>query len=87
MTKTPNPKHVRQLRDLLDLLEDFPSNDQRARYLLTCNFMVDQGHAAAENARQGLARTMRNGGSSWQEIADRLGMSRQAAWKRFGGAS
>jgi hypothetical protein len=30
---------VDALRELLDLMENFPDNDQRARYLLTCNWM------------------------------------------------
>jgi hypothetical protein len=36
---TPDPQDVEQLTDLLDLMADFPSNEQRARYLLTCNWM------------------------------------------------
>ncbi len=31
----PDPQDVRDLTDLLDLLRDFTSNEQRARYLLT----------------------------------------------------
>ena len=33
---------VEALTDLLDLMENFPSNEQRARYLLTCNWMRDR---------------------------------------------
>lgn len=38
----PDPADVDDLRDLLDLMADFPSNDQRARFLLTCNWMRDR---------------------------------------------
>ncbi len=38
----PNQADVDALADLLDLMTNFPSNDQRARYLLTCNWMRDR---------------------------------------------
>jgi len=47
----PYQEDVDALRDLLDLLENFSSNDQRARYLLSCNWMRDRGAAAAERIR------------------------------------
>lgn len=47
----PDPRDVQQLTALLDLISDFPSNEQRARYLLTCNWMRDRGALAAAHAR------------------------------------
>lgn len=38
---------VDALRGLLDLMADFTDNDQRARYLLSSNWMRDRGAAAA----------------------------------------
>lgn len=44
----PDQADVDALRALLDLMGDFPSNDQRARYLLTCNWMRDRDARMAE---------------------------------------
>lgn len=41
----PLQSDVDALRDLLDLMENFADNDQRARYLLTCNWMRDRDAA------------------------------------------
>lgn len=30
---------------------------------------------------------MRNAGASWSQVADAIGVTRQAAWKRFGEAA
>lgn len=38
----PDPDDLDALRGLLDLMADFPNNDQRARYLLTSNWMRDK---------------------------------------------
>lgn len=38
----PAQADVDALRGLLDLMANFSSNDQRARYLLTCNWMRDR---------------------------------------------
>ena len=54
-TRGPHPTDVAALTELLDLMVDFPSNEQRARYLLTCNWMRDRGAAAAELNRRDLA--------------------------------
>lgn len=43
---------VDALTELLDLMTDFSSNEQRARYLLSCNWMRDRGTAAAERIRE-----------------------------------
>ena len=43
----PRQEHVDGLRELLDLLDGFSSNDQRARYILTSNWFRDHGTAAA----------------------------------------
>lgn len=48
----PDQSDVDELRGLLDLLESFSSNDQRARYLLTSNWMRDRGAAAADYIRR-----------------------------------
>lgn len=34
---------IDELRGLLDIMERFSSNDQRARFLLNCNFIRDNG--------------------------------------------
>lgn len=49
----PEQADVDALRGLLDLLGDFSGNDQRARYLLTCNWMRDRGAAAAARLQSG----------------------------------
>lgn len=43
----PDPADVDALRDLLELTEGFADNDQRARYLLSSNWLRDRGAAAA----------------------------------------
>jgi len=39
----PEQSDVDALRDLLDLMEKFESNDERARYLLSSEWMRDRG--------------------------------------------
>lgn len=46
----PDSDDVAALRHLLDMMGNFPSNDQRARYLLTCDWMRDRGAVAAARA-------------------------------------
>lgn len=46
----PDPRAVAELTAVLDLLANFTSNEQRARYLLSSNFMRDHGAAAARHA-------------------------------------
>jgi hypothetical protein len=43
MTLLPSPRQndVDELRELLDLLERFSDNDQRARFLLSSNWLRD----------------------------------------------
>jgi len=43
----PDPADVAALTYLLDLMANFPSNEQRARYLLSCNWMRDHDAAIA----------------------------------------
>lgn len=50
----PDPADVEAVTYLLDLMANFPSNEQRARYLLSCNWMRDRGCAAAERAQASL---------------------------------
>ena len=47
MSTLPNQADVDELRGLLDLMADFSDNDQRARYLLSSNWMRDRDAAAA----------------------------------------
>lgn len=42
-------------------MRDFPSNEQRARYLLTCNWMRERGAAAAALNAEQLERLQRDG--------------------------
>lgn len=42
---SPEPRDVAALTQLLDLMENFGSNEQRARYLLSCNWMRDRDTA------------------------------------------
>lgn len=64
--RAPRQDHVDELRALLDLMESFSSNDQRARYLLGSNFLRDHGAEIAERITASLvdlrARTA-NGGA------------------------
>jgi hypothetical protein len=55
----PEQVDVDALRELLDLLDGFRDNDQRARYLLSCNWMRDRGAVAA--ARLGADAGERDG--------------------------
>jgi hypothetical protein len=48
----PYPEDVAAVRGLLDLMADFSSNDQRARFLLSSNWLRDRGAIAAERVRQ-----------------------------------
>jgi hypothetical protein len=49
----PDLDDVVELTRLLDLMRDFPSNEQRARYLLTSNWLRERGAEAARiNAEQ-----------------------------------
>jgi hypothetical protein len=45
MSTEPNQADVDALRGLLDLMANFESNDQRARYLLSSNWMRDRDAA------------------------------------------
>lgn len=38
VASAPDPTDVDQVRELLDLMVNFPDNDQRARYLLSSNW-------------------------------------------------
>lgn len=71
----PDPADVDTLRGLLDLMADFPNNDQRARYLLTSNWMRDRLErlagteaASAQVAAKALTRA--------QKVEQRLGRVR-----------
>jgi hypothetical protein len=55
----PDQHDVDELRELLDMMESFSSNDQRARYLLGSNWLRDRGAAAA--ARLGVVRMAAGG--------------------------
>lgn len=46
----PDPADVDALRDLLDLTAGFRDNDQRARYLLSCDWMQDRAARPASVA-------------------------------------
>lgn len=46
----PRQSHVDDVRVLLDLMTDFTDNDQRARYLLSSNWLIQHGAAAASHA-------------------------------------
>lgn len=46
-TPGPNQADVDVVRDLLDAMENYSDNDQRARYLLTSDWMRDRGAAAS----------------------------------------
>lgn len=50
MTPTPDLNEVARLAELLELLAPFPSHDQRARYLLSSNWMRDHDAAVVSNA-------------------------------------
>lgn len=47
----------------------------------------ERRRALASTALIGTVRQARAAGATWQQIADALGMSRQAAWERFGPAA
>jgi hypothetical protein len=52
-TPGPDPRDVEQVTALLGLMRDFPSDEQRARFLLTSNWLRERGAAAAAlNAAQ-----------------------------------
>lgn len=36
-----------------------------------------------QDAKRRLVRRLREDGTTWQEIADALGVSRQAAWRKY----
>lgn len=52
----PDPADVRALTGLLDLLTNFPSNEQRARYLLSCDWMRERDAVMQSRLRQEMAR-------------------------------
>jgi hypothetical protein len=56
----PDPSDVAALTDLFDLMASFPSNEQRARYLLSSNWMRDRGAAAAHKARSSTTVAVRS---------------------------
>lgn len=53
---TPLQTDVDALTGLLDLMANFSTNEQRARYLLSSNWLRDRGAAAAEHAGGVVAR-------------------------------
>ena len=69
---SPDQSDVDALRDLLDLMSDFSDNDQRARYLLSCNWMRDRGAAAAarHHAPTPLTTTVDHGGDHIEARGD-----------------
>jgi hypothetical protein len=53
MSAGPDPRDVAELTRLFGLMRDFPSDEQRARYLLTSNWLRERGAEAARiNAEQ-----------------------------------
>jgi hypothetical protein len=53
MSAGPDAGDVAELTRLLGLMRDFPSDEQRARYLLTSNWLRERGAEAARiNAEQ-----------------------------------
>jgi hypothetical protein len=50
VSSAPDSRDVEALTELLDLTDSFISNEQRARYLLTCNWFVREGVAVATRA-------------------------------------
>jgi hypothetical protein len=53
MSAGPDPRDVAELTRLFGLMRDFPSDEQRARYLLSSNWLRDRGAEAARiNAEQ-----------------------------------
>jgi hypothetical protein len=53
--RMPDPAAVAELTEVLDLMANFESNEQRARYLLSCNWMEKWGAAAAARITASLA--------------------------------
>lgn len=51
--RLPEASDVAALTALLDMMANFPSNEQRARYLLSSNWMRDRGAAAAARVGSG----------------------------------
>lgn len=56
----PADRDVADLTHLLDLMETFASNEQRARYLLSSDWLRERGAAAAQRNAVGLAHIVRN---------------------------
>ncbi|MDJ0499030.1 MAG: hypothetical protein QNJ89_14450 [Acidimicrobiia bacterium] len=82
MTQT-NEERERKVRDALhrvlrDLTADLPSLDAVEDIPVLEDFVDDYAQARIADARAA--------GASWAGIAERLGVSRQAAHKRFAGA-
>ena len=49
----PDIDDVHALTQLLDIMANFPSNEQRARYLLTCDWMRDRDAQTADTDKEG----------------------------------
>jgi hypothetical protein len=64
------------VRSVMEVLDALPLGDR----LLALRSLA--GLVGTRRARTVLEA--RRGGMTWAEIADRLGMSRQAVWRRFG---
>jgi len=64
---------VRALADLLDRMENFTTNEQRARYLLSSDWLRDRGVEAAEQ----LAWTPRTAGTQTCQVIARFGFGHQ----------
>jgi hypothetical protein len=47
MSAGPDPRDVAELTRLFGLMRDFPSDEQRARYLLSSNWIRERGAEAA----------------------------------------
>ncbi|HET9871415.1 MAG TPA: hypothetical protein VFP89_02300 [Propionibacteriaceae bacterium] len=50
----PDPDDVAALRSILDLTVNFADNDQRARYILSSNWLRDRGAAAGRHHSEGV---------------------------------
>jgi hypothetical protein len=74
----PQEQHVADLTALLDLMENFTSNEQRARYLLSSNWMREHGAAAAT-----WGAVMRAEAEALREAADDLEAESHYPWARW----
>lgn len=71
----------------LDQADSAGDADRRAQLIVSALAALQRGSVGVEASRREMIDSLREQGYTWQRVGGLLGMTRQAAWKRFGKGS